>query len=358
MKRIQVNASYAVMQGASWSTYAVIMVFATNFLQAKGMPIYQISLLLGTATACSCLLQVQMGELVSRVRKVKGYMVLLALCVLMGVCGIAMMSKNTVISVIGMGVACVLLQTCPGMVNSAGMDAITRGAPAQYGLARGLGSLTYSGVVQVVGILVAGFSVGVLPIAFILVSVCLALGTVWFHRCAETDLPSTWQEAARNQQKNGNFWKENPKFLFLLIGIVLVLMGHNLLNSYMEIIVNAKNGGPAEQGTAMAICSAVELPIMAAFPILERRIRCNKLLQISVFGFAVRSLGLFFGGRPSGHIYRAGDFGARRRFVYCCRCLLCGQSDEAGRCDPRAKLFGCSRLYWLFDRHVFRWYIV
>ena len=157
MKKLQANVSYSLIHTGMWGLYAVILGFATNFLRKQGLQDATISLLLGAAAAVSCVLQVAVGELVSRIRKLKLYMVTLAVSGLLLAALAAMMGSNQLLAIIGMVTVCALLQAVPAMGNSIGMDAIAKGAPATYSIARGIGSLIYALSAQVTGTLISNF---------------------------------------------------------------------------------------------------------------------------------------------------------------------------------------------------------
>ena len=303
MKKIQANVSYSLIHAAMWGMYAIIFAFATNFLATKGLQNYQVSIVLGVTAAASCLLQVVIGELVSRIAKLKLYMMILIVGVVMLLGLGAMLVDNVVLSVGGIGLVCMLLQLVPGMCNSIGMDAIAKGAPATYSIARGIGSLFYAISACTIGMLVDAFGESTIPLMSGALGIVMLFAVIWFHNCAEKGLEDTVAVEAQEGRKE-NFLGKNPRFALFLVGATLLCMSHFLVCTFMKDIIQLKNGGGTEQGIATGISAFVELPIMFGFALIVKKIKCHTLLRISAVMFLAKTLGLFFAGNPGG-VYAA-----------------------------------------------------
>ena len=302
MKKLQANVSYSLIHGTMWGMYAIIFAFATNFLGKYGLKDGQMSIVLGITAAASCLLNVVIGELVSRIKKLKLYMatVVVGLLILLGL-GL-MLSDNMVLGLGGISIVLALLQLVPGMCNSIGMDAIAKGAPATYSVARGIGSLFYALSATFIGVLVSSFGLDMIPIVSGVLGIGMVAGVIWFHLCAEKGLAEL--ETAEVQKKTGNFLGKNPKFAAFLVGATLLCVSHFLVCTFMKQIVEAISLGETEQGIATGISAFVELPIMFGFALISKKFRCHTLLKIAAFMFLAKSLGLFF-ARDAMGIYLA-----------------------------------------------------
>ena len=304
MKNLQANASYSVFHATMWGIHAVIMSFAANFLASQNLQDYQISIVLGLAAALSCVLQVVIGELVSRIPKLKLYMVTLIIGSIMFLSMGAMLLDHPVAVVGGVTIACTLLQLVPGLCNSLGMDAVAHGAPVTYSIARGIGSLFYALSACFIGVLVD--LKGEITIPLVSMILCLGLlgSVVWFHRCVECKLPQQDPQVKTGKEKSDGFLSKNPKFALFLLGAILLCISHMMLCTFMRNIVEAKNGSSTEQGIATGISAFVELPIMFGFVLISKKIRCDVLLRVAVVMFLAKSLGLYFADSPMG-VYAA-----------------------------------------------------
>ncbi len=304
LRKWNATAAYALLQAATWSFYAVILSFSSNVLRDFGFRDSQISLLLGVSTVASFALQLLVAELVSRCKRLKIFGVILAL-------GALMLAGNLVVlsyhrwkagAILAFAMACMILQTMPSFANAMGMDAIERGSPTNYSLARGFGSLAYSLLAYVTGLLVRRNGTRMVPVVGAACAAALMIGAVWFHASGEAGLAEARE--SQEQTRNGGFLKQYPRFALFLLGSIFLQFSHNLLSNFMFQIMLVKNGGAGEQGTATAVCALVELPVMFAFPLMLRKVRCEKWVVFSSLSIAVKAIGIFLAATPRG-IYAA-----------------------------------------------------
>lgn len=297
-KKLQANASYSLIHASMWGMYAIIFAFATNFLADKGISNSQISIVLGVTAAVSCVLNIVIAELVSRIRQLKLYMATL-IVVLILLAGLGcMLIDHTIIAIGGISVVCALLQLVPGMCNSIGMDAIAKGAPATYAMARGVGSLFYALSATFIGMLVAAMGESMIPLVSAILGVLLVAGILWFHNCAEKGLQE--QVVEKQEKKKDNFLAKSPKFSLFLVGATFLCISHFLVCTFMKQIVEAIELGETEQGIATGISAFVELPIMFGFALISKKFRCNTLLKIAAASFLLKTLGLYFATNAMG----------------------------------------------------------
>ena len=294
MKKLQANLSYSLIHAAMWGMYAIIFAFAKPLLEKQGLTDIQCSIVLGTTAAASVLLNVVISELVSRIKKLK----LFAMTLLVGgliLIGLgAMLTSGAPVVLAGISVVLSLLQLIPGMCNSIGMDAIAKGAPATYSIARGTGSLFYAisafvaGMLDQTGLVILSIGLGV----------ALIIGVVWFHFCAERGLAEV-EETAKAVEKKDNFLMKNPRFSLFLVGATFLCISHFFVCTFMwDVVVNLRLGDEAVNnsvlGTATAISAFVELPIMFGFSFLAKKIKVQTMLKFAAIMFLAKTLGLFF----------------------------------------------------------------
>jgi PPP family 3-phenylpropionic acid transporter len=84
------------------------------------------------------------------------------------------------------------------------------------------------------------------------------------------------------------FFTKYKKFSFLLIGIAMLFYSQNLIWTYLINIIENVGGNSADMGISLAITAALELPTMAGFIFLVRKIKCNSLIKISAFFFLLK----------------------------------------------------------------------
>ena len=293
--------SYTLMQIATWGFYAVVMAFSSNVLYGFQFTDSQISLVLGASTVVAFVLQLVLAELVTRCQKLRVYMVLLVLGAVMLVGNLLVMMPQMpkAVAVGAYAVACMVLQMIPSFTNAIGMDAIERGSATNYSIARGMGSLGYSVLAYVTGILVRQQGVEVVPGVAAAVAVLLVVSVIWYHMAAERNLPDVSAAQKRVERKAG-FLRQYPRFAIFLVAVTLLQFSHNLLCSFMFQIMLVKNGTAAEQGVATAISALVELPVMFFFPFMMRKLRCDKWVRIAGLAMALKGVGILMATTPYG----------------------------------------------------------
>lgn len=290
MQKIRATAPYALLQAMVWGIYAVLLSYSSNFLISQGFNGNGISLVLGVSTALSIGLQLCLAEQISRRPRVQLHLVLLVIgMVLLAGCAVMLCSGLT--AVFAFALACVLFQCLPALVNSIGVEAMERGAPVNFGLARGVGSLSYSLISYAVGLLVTRHGAVVLPVAAAIAVVVFTLGVLWFHGGVEKDLPDAVQKKSTQAKRRG-FLYEHKLFGIFLAGSMLLMFSHNLICNFMLQIVQTKGGGATEQGMTNAISALMELPVMFLFTYFLRLARCDRWLKASGVFFAVKVLAM------------------------------------------------------------------
>ncbi len=303
MKKTTATASYALLQASMWGFYAILLGYSSNFLYRYGFTDGQISLLLGSATAVSCILQLSLGELISRFAKVTVFRVLLVMGSGM-LLGSLMMGYGSAgwVAVSGLALSCGLLQALPAMGNAIGMNAIAHGAPASYDIARGAGSVSYSLLALLTGRLVSNLGTDVISLISMINSAAFIAGILWFHFAGE--VPGQEKKAEKQKKSSTPFLKTYPWYALFLLGAVLLLASHNLVCNFMLQIVTAKGGDASHQGVATFISAFTEIPVMFAFGFLLKRMKCDKWLCLSVVFFAVKAVGLYLAETVAG-VYAA-----------------------------------------------------
>lgn len=301
LNKYHATASYAVLQVANWSFYAVILGFSSNVLHDLGFTDGQISVFLGIATAASFGVQLALAELISRSRHIRTWGVMVILGAVMAVSCLMVLLPGMPgwLAVGAFGIACMVLQLLPALTNGIGMDAIKRGSPTSYSLARGMGSLGYSVASYLIGLLVRRFSSSAVPVAGIVCGAVFIAAAIWYHFAGEYGLEESVQESEKAEKK-GSFLKQYPRFGFFLLAAILLQISHNLPSNFMYQIMLEKNGTAAEQGIAQAICALVELPVMFGFPWMLKKLRCDMWVRIGGICLMLKGLMIFFADSPAG----------------------------------------------------------
>lgn len=282
MKR-RISICYALVQGAIWGAYGFLFSFANRYLLARGLSSLRIGLILGIATGISFLLQPLLTALSDRSRFFSCRRILFLCAGLMTLSAAALLFRmSTPVIVVLYAFATVCLQALPAFANALGMNAIRNGKTLNFGLSRGIGSVLFGVAAQVAVPLIDRFGLGTVPFCSAVLGILLMAAVMFFP-----ELETRAEEPAEQPTPVLAFFRANGRFALLLVGVVLLYIGHNALSNCMYQIAVYKGDGNA-QGTALLIAAFVELPTMFLFAKLLKLARCERWLCLSCVFFTLR----------------------------------------------------------------------
>lgn len=326
---------YAAIQGAYWSVYCASYSFLSVFLLSKDFSNSQIGLLLAIANIIAVFLQPAVASFADTTRRIS----LKNLSALMA--GIAAIFAALIIFIPGAHMKLLLsvilileltiLFSLQPMANSLGMQMINRGIALNFGLARGLGSISFAALSSLIGVLIAHFGPDAAPVVSFLMLLCFMAAAVSFRAPAQetissplvassssSDAPSSSGSDASSssgtdtavptsgtdnmeetQQESLGilaFAKRYKRFMVLLLATAITFCAHTLINNYFIQITEAVGGNTQNMGTAIAVAAVVELPAMALFLPLTKRIKCSTILKLSFVFFLIKSILTFVAG--------------------------------------------------------------
>ena len=170
-------------------------------------------------------------------------------------------------------------------LNTLAFAEFASGIRLNFGLARGLGSLSYALISLALGQLSEHFSVRLFPVVFTLFNACLILVLRQF--ATGGSVHESTQGPSLSVQ---GFALRYRRFMFFLIAVVCVNFAHMTINSYLFQIVSAIGGTKQSMGQAIFLAALVELPMMAYFSRVVRRVDCAVLLKVSMIAFALKHI--------------------------------------------------------------------
>lgn len=290
MKKHRLTLQFSLLQGAIWGTYGLVFSYANPFMTEKlGLTDTLAGIVLCIATALSCLLQPLLTTLAEKTR-LSPRRVLLCSGTIMALCGVGALlpGLGTLEVTTLFAVICALLQINPAFANALSMEVIRGGEEINFAMTRGVGSICFGIGVRVTPLLIAAMGMNGVPVGAVAVSLLL-LVNVFF-------LPENRMSAATEKKAPaGGLFRENPKFIFLLAGIALLFVGHNIVSNCMFRIAQARLHEGADegmitsvQGTALMIAALVELPTMFLFHRVAKRIRCDAMVIVSCSFMCIR----------------------------------------------------------------------
>lgn len=303
-KNSMITAKYGLVQGLYWMSIAVALSFSSVYLLSKDFTNTQIGITVGIASFIAAILQPVVAGFADYTDKVSLNKIVSILSIAMLVFGglLFIVKSKMIIIALLYGMIMIFLLVILPLVSSLGMEYINRGVKLNFGLARGMGSLSYAIISYCVGILVALYGTVVIPILIILVNLVFIFAvynfrdskTVTAEKKLELERRLLERELEENQKAEGHFFSRYPKFSILLVGIVIACLSQNMMNNFLFQIVENKGGGSTEFGITMALAALCELPTMLLFVYMVDKVRCDIWMKISSIFFLLKSFATFF----------------------------------------------------------------
>ena len=288
-----------MVQALYWMTSCALAGYAAVYLQDRGLSNTLIGVTVGGAACLSMVIQPLAAQVVESISGLTVKKVIQALIVMMAV----MFGVLTVIPVPVAGVVILYmgmntLNYCmPPMLSAMGMEFINRGYYLNFGLSRGLGSISYAVCAAVLGIVIDRFFPGVLGYIYVVLAILLFLA-VSAMKDLEAEEPTFQQEIVEREKKpEESIWKtvcKNKTFLCLMIGFCLANMNNAAIATYTVNIIKNLGGSDTVLGFANFVSAASEMPVMLLFGYFMKKGNCIRLLKVSAVFFLIKPLVLVF----------------------------------------------------------------
>ena len=288
MKR-NLTLPYALQQTLLWGEFGFLIAYAYPYLtEQTGLTDGTAGLVLGIAMAMAFLLQPLLTALVDKTR-LNTRSVSLFLSALGALsAGAAGLTPGG--SYLFFGAACVCLQSTPAFSNAMSMQAIRAGYSLNFAAARACGSVSFGVAAKLTAELIARFGNQSIAAASAVTAILFCLVTLTFpsvHTTGTDERPTPMK----------TFFRENPRFVLVLLASILIYIGHNAVSNAMYRVAESKLPLGAEttavtdlQGTVMMLAAFLELPTMFLFRKLLKKLRCDVWLGISCVCMTLRLL--------------------------------------------------------------------
>lgn len=308
MKRQIPTIKYSGLQGSFWMSFCIVFNYAAMYLLSKGFSNSQIGLIVALAGLISAGLQPVIAGLAENGGKISIRALIMTISIFMMICAGILLIPGLyfLCHALFYGILITFLQVLTPLVNAIGMEWINRGIPINFGLARGIGSVSYAAVSFLVGKIVADHSTNIIPVFIILIYFLVLIASCIFVFGRDRDgsaITEPVQKEYSDEQEGkmqASFLASYKKFFVLLIGASLVFVSHNMLNNFLFQIMQYHGGGSTEMGAASGIAAFLELPTMIGFTWLVSRISSGNLLKISSVFFTLKALLMLLAGNIGG----------------------------------------------------------
>jgi PPP family 3-phenylpropionic acid transporter len=290
---------YCLQNIADQMAYCPVMMGST-YLLARGLSPSVAGIAVALGNLGALLLQPKIGSVADSERGITISRMGVIVSLASGVAFLGALLPQPVLMVAFVAIVYLLYQNLIGLVNSVAVYYQNRGARINYGVARGLGSASFSIVSAVLGAAVSRWGASMYMIWGAVLCVVTAASMLLLPtpkgvpETTDPDRSASGNRERGREQSYVGFLKTHRRFLLLFCGMSLAVLGEGAAGTYTLTIVRSVGGDAAEAGIALAIQAMVEIPGLWSYELLERRFKTSTLLLFSMLVFALRSVMFVF----------------------------------------------------------------
>ena len=294
------NGKYRLLQCAFYACHCITLSYVTYYLGTAGLSDRSIGVLVALTCALNSIAQGAAGRLAdhSALFTWKRQLQLYALLEIILSLILFIPGSSYVKGAVFAFLILFSLLMMP-MVNAAAFYYKNAEKPVDFGIARGLGSLSYAVTALIVGKATSWYGAMMIPylnIAFSVVILFIATSMPFAAAKTKTakESPDTSMALPRR-----SLFRTYPAFFITVIGIMLFIFFNNIVIIYMIRILENVGGDSGSLGVALAIAACAELPMLFLYSRLSKHIGAAKLIAISGLFLSLKGILLIFA--PSVH---------------------------------------------------------
>lgn len=297
MKKL-LNIEYACIHANYWMIYGIVSSFASVFLLGRGYSNTEIGVILAAANVVAVVLQPFTADLADRSKRISltGIMELMTVMMMIMTFGLFVLKgKSLAIAVIF--VLLVAWHTIiQPLIHSLNFKLEESGVHINFGIARSVGSLSYSILMGVLGTLVEKHGIMILPLsgevimAMMLLSIVLT--KVQYNKAKKQNTDRGVLKAAAVEAVEEidllSFVKRNKVFCIANLGVIGLYFSNSVMNNYLMQIVAEVGGDSGDMGRILSLMAFLEIPTLVCFDALRKRFSCQTMLKVGAVGFTVK----------------------------------------------------------------------
>lgn len=188
-------------------------------------------------------------------------------------------------------VALTLTQTLAPLIEAATLRATAEGK-MPYGVARGIGSISFILANVIGGFFISGFGLGAVVI-WVLTGLSLTSLSSWF--ALKHDPPPPTTHVHTHAAARVTSLLKSPRFVILIVACGLIQSAHAFYYSFSVLVWRAQGLSPDMVGWLWAIGGIAEVAFLWSLPPIERRVRPEALILIGAGGGMLRWFCMGFG---------------------------------------------------------------
>ena len=289
------NLLFSLMQGFYWAACVTFNVFLVFYLEKLHISSSQIGLLLTLGMVSGVTSQYFWGylcDLLGGIKKV------VFICIAGTIAAVWVLSAFRGFSaILTTYIFFMFFQpVIPSLIDT-WIIQLSEATRKNYSKLRGIGSLTFAIMSSFFGLLVEKYFYLAMAIGFTITSLCLFI-VVALSEDISKDKKELKKTASPGQTPFTLF--TNLRFVFFLLGIMLIFIPNSFISNYMFYIAESVNGSAREMSLTFGLAALLELPLFLLFEKAAKRISLEKLFIIGSIFLIGRILQLLFIKSPYG----------------------------------------------------------
>lgn len=268
-----------------WVTSCTIYGYVAVFLQYKGLTNTQIGIVTGGGAVISIFVSPFISSLISKIKGLTIKKLMLILYMIMTVaflCLTLLPLPAFLIMALYISLICLVVSNVP-FLSTICMDYLKTGHYLNFGLSRGLGSISYAISAVVIGQFIEFFDPNVIAPVFIIFGILLIVLLFSMPDC------KIEREEVSNDNDIISFIKNYKIFFFILLGFAFSFAASSTLSTYLINIVKKLGGSTSLYGIAIFLMAASEMPVMAVTHSLLKKFKSETLLIVAITCYILRN---------------------------------------------------------------------
>lgn len=283
---------YYTTMGLYWSVIAACVSFLNVFLTGRGLGTAEIGFLTAVGNGLAAIFQPIVSKVCSRSNKNERDFLVLISMLAMTLVIMALERKAGLAMKIEIVAAIALVLVMQPLLNSLGYFYIARSVEINYGVSRGIGSITFAVTSFVLGILSEINKDLSMVMAAVLLG-ALILSLLAQKPISGNNVVTVFDGRAQKQKI------QNSKFVIFLLAVGMLFTFYNVTNVYLLQIAKRIGGDAKTVGTAFAVAALFEFPIMFMFNRLKEKFKSRTMLIFSGIFFLLKGILTYIATSPS-----------------------------------------------------------
>ncbi len=302
------TVKYTLLNATYFIAFCTVHAYAAVYLLAHGFTNTEVGILLAVANIVSAIAQPLVAALIDKPGPVtnRGFIAFSVLVILAGSVSLMFIESNKALIFVIYAVIFMIQFAYQPVMTALCFEYQKAGCNIMYGLSRGLGSASFAVTSALIGGVVEREGVFVLLIVNAVSMAASAIIILFFKKpdgatgTAAESRDSEETDAGGNAQAgkaHNNFFefaRLYPAYSLFLLATVCFFFAHNMINDFMIQIIRPLGGAETQFGYATFLQAILELPVMALFTLILKKISAKNLLLISGVAFLIKTAILIF----------------------------------------------------------------